>query len=123
MLLVYDISKRTSFESLDKWLNEVRDHGDEKVEVILVGNKSDLEPKRQVSKAEGQKYADEQGLCFVESSALNSSNVDMAFEKLITSIYNKMINNEFNDRLEQFNYFGSERIRQQALEQLAQEAE
>lgn len=63
------------------------------------------------------------GLCFVESSALNSSNVDMAFEKLITSIYNKMINNEFNDRLEQFNYFGSERIRQQALEQLAQEAE
>jgi len=123
VLLVYDISKRTSFESLDKWLNEVRDHGDEKVEVILVGNKSDLEPKRQVSKAEGQKYADEQGLCFVESSALNSSNVDMAFEKLITSIYNKMINNEFNDRLEQFNYFGSERIRQQALEQLAQEAE
>lgn len=100
MLLVYDISKRASFESLDKWLNEVRDHGDEKVEVILVGNKSDLEPKRQVSKAEGQKYADEQGLCFVESSALNSSNVDMAFEKLITSIYNKMINNEFNDRLE-----------------------
>ena len=40
------------------------------------------------------------GLSFVESSALNSSNVDMAFEKLITSIYNKMINNEFDDRLE-----------------------
>ena len=59
------------------------------------------------------------GLKFVESSALNSSNVDMAFEKLITSIYNKMINSDFDDRLEQFNYFGSERIRQQALEQLA----
>ena len=52
----------------------------------------------------------------MESSALNSSNVDMAFEKLITSIYNKMINSDFDDRLEQFNYFGSERIRQQALE-------
>ena len=63
------------------------------------------------------------GLSFVESSALNSSNVDTAFERLITSIYTKMINNKFNDRLEQFNYFGSERIRQQALEQLAQEAE
>ena len=59
VLLVYDISKRASFESLDKWLSEVRDHGDEKVEVILIGNKSDLENKRQVSKAEGQKYADE----------------------------------------------------------------
>lgn len=43
VLLVYDISKRTSFESLDKWLQEVRDHADEKVEIILVGNKSDLE--------------------------------------------------------------------------------
>ena len=63
------------------------------------------------------------GLSFVESSALNSSNVDTAFERLITSIYTKMINHNFNDRLEQFNYFGSERIRQQALEQLAQEAE
>ena len=51
------------------------------------------------------------GLSFVESSALNSSNVDTAFERLITSIYTKMINNKFNDRLEQFNYFGSERIR------------
>ena len=40
------------------------------------------------------------GLSFVESSALNSSNVDTAFERLITSIYTKMINNKFNDRLE-----------------------
>ena len=40
------------------------------------------------------------GLSFVESSALNSSNVDMAFEKLITSIYYKMMNKEFDDRLE-----------------------
>jgi small GTP-binding protein len=61
VLLVYDISRRTSFENLDKWLSEVRDHGDEKVEVILVGNKSDLEKTRQVSKEEAQKYADEHG--------------------------------------------------------------
>lgn len=46
VLLVYDISKRSSFENLDKWLNEVRDHADEKVEIILVGNKSDLEKQR-----------------------------------------------------------------------------
>ena len=48
----------------------MRDHGDEKIEVILVGNKSDLEPKRQVSKAEGQKYADDQG----KFSITNSNN-------------------------------------------------
>ena len=61
MLLVYDISRRSSFESIDKWLNEVRDHADEKVEIILVGNKSDLGNRRQVSQAEGQRYADDQG--------------------------------------------------------------
>lgn len=65
MLLVYDISRRTSFENLDKWLSEVRDHGDEKVEVILVGNKSDLEKTRQVSKEEAQKYADDHGKLLV----------------------------------------------------------
>ena len=42
VLLVYDISKRQSFENLDRWLKEIRDHADEKVEIILVGNKSDL---------------------------------------------------------------------------------
>ena len=49
VLLVYDISRRASFESIDKWLNEVRDDADEKVEIILVGNKSDLGNRRQVS--------------------------------------------------------------------------
>lgn len=43
VLLVYDISRRATFESISKWLQEVRDHADEKVAIILVGNKSDLE--------------------------------------------------------------------------------
>ena len=46
VLLVYDISRRSSFESLEKWLKEVREHADERIELILVGNKSDLELKR-----------------------------------------------------------------------------
>ena len=43
VLLVYDSSRRATFESIGKWLQGVRDHADEKVEIILVGNKSDLE--------------------------------------------------------------------------------
>ena len=43
VLLVYDISRRATFESISKWLQDVRDHADEKVAIILVGNKSDLE--------------------------------------------------------------------------------
>ena len=49
VLLVYDISRRDTFESIGKWLQEVRDHADEKVAIILVGNKSDLEKDRQVT--------------------------------------------------------------------------
>ena len=57
---------------------------------------------------------------FVESSALNSSNVDQAFQDLITEVYTRMQDGQFADKLEQFNYFGNDRIRQQAMEQLVQ---
>ena len=57
MLLIFDITRRASFESIEKWLNEVRDHADEKVEIILVGNKLDLEHKRQVSTEEAERFA------------------------------------------------------------------
>ncbi len=60
-MLVSDISVRESVENLERWLIELLDHADEKIKVILVGNKSDLEKKRQVPTAEGQKLADEEG--------------------------------------------------------------
>eukprot|EP00806_Schmidingerella_arcuata_P006909 Macronucleus_7307.p1 GENE.Macronucleus_7307~~Macronucleus_7307.p1 ORF type:complete len:139 (+),score=7.50 Macronucleus_7307:1-417(+) len=60
VLLVYDISRRPTFESIGKWLQEVRDHADEKVAIILVGNKSDLEDKRAVSQAEAARFAQQQ---------------------------------------------------------------
>jgi Ras-related protein Rab-11A len=60
-MLVYDISNKESFENLERWLVELRDHADEKIEVVLVGNKSDLEAQRQVTTKEGQKLADEEG--------------------------------------------------------------
>jgi len=47
------------------------------------------------------------GIMFVESSALNASNVSTAFEMLVGSIYKKLLEGQFDDRLDQFNYFGS----------------
>jgi len=55
---------------------------------------------------------------FVESSALNSSNVEQAFKDLINEVYDRMKLGQFHDKLEQFNYFGNDAIRQQAIEQL-----
>ena len=47
--LVYDVTKRDSFENISRWLYEVKNHSHDKVEIVLVGNKIDLKEKRQVS--------------------------------------------------------------------------
>lgn len=57
MLLVYDITKKGSFESLEKWLAEVQNHADPKTQIILIGNKTDLAAKRQVTQKEGESFA------------------------------------------------------------------
>jgi len=46
VLLVYDITRENSFRNLERWLKEVREHADQKVQIILVGNKSDLQGNR-----------------------------------------------------------------------------
>ena len=55
---------------------------------------------------------------FLESSALNASNVNTAFEKLVSSIYKALQNNEFDDRLDQFNYFSSQKLKQKVLSEM-----
>ncbi|KAE8670530.1 Ras-related protein RABA5a [Hibiscus syriacus] len=87
-LLVYDISRRQTFESIGRWLNELQSHSDMNVVTILVGNKSDLRDARVVSTAEGKALAEAQGLFFMETSALDSYNVVAAFQTVVKEIYN-----------------------------------
>jgi len=86
-LLVYDISRRQTFDSVGRWLNELHTHSDMNVVTILVGNKTDLKHAREVSTAEGQALAEAQGLFFMETSALDSSNVAAAFQTVVKEIY------------------------------------
>lgn len=65
-------------------------HSDTTVARILVGNKSDLESTREVSVEEGQNLAETEGLFFIETSALDSTNVQTAFEIVIREIYNNV---------------------------------
>ncbi|XP_031118708.1 ras-related protein RABA5a-like [Ipomoea triloba] len=87
-LLVYDISRRPTFESIGRWLNELQTHSDMNVVTILVGNKSDLKDAREVTTAEGKALAEAEGLFFIETSALESSNVASAFQTVVREIYN-----------------------------------
>lgn len=70
IILVYDITRRETFENINLWLNEVRVYvGLEKVKLALIGNKLDQSAKREVSPEEGQLLADRHGMSFYEFSA------------------------------------------------------
>ncbi|WJX54478.1 Ras-related protein RABA6a [Trifolium repens] len=85
-LLVYDITRRSSYESVGRWLVELREFGGEDMVVILVGNKCDLGESREVEEEEGKEFAEREGLCFMETSALKNLNVEQVFLQMITKI-------------------------------------
>lgn len=89
-LIVYDITRRTSFDSVKRWLDELGTHCDTAIARMLVGNKCDLDSIREVSRDEGKSLAEEESLFFMETSALDSTNVEAAFEVVIREIYNNM---------------------------------
>ncbi|GAA5804749.1 GTP-binding protein ypt3 [Helicostylum pulchrum] len=90
-LLVYDITKRESFATISRWLNELKINEAHPDSIImLIGNKSDLDSKRKVSQQEAMDYAESNGLMFMETSALESINVEKAFESLIVNIFDKI---------------------------------
>ncbi|KAK7373541.1 hypothetical protein VNO80_06955 [Phaseolus coccineus] len=95
-LIVYDISRRGTFDSSKRWLEELTTQNDSTVARMLVGNKSDLENIREVSTEEGKSLAEEEGLFFMETSALDSTNVQTAFEIVIREIYNNISRKTLN---------------------------
>lgn len=92
-LLVYDICKDSSFQNLEKWFKELREHADPQIVVMLIGNKTDLKHLRTIKTEEGAKYAQLQKIAFIETSAFDSSNIDMAFERILNEIYQITIRN------------------------------
>lgn len=86
-MLVYDITKRQSFDHMARWLEELRGHADKNIVIMLVGNKSDLESDRDVSTEDAKEFAQRENLCFMETSALEATNVEQAFLTVLTEIY------------------------------------
>lgn len=100
-LLVYDISKHQTYENVQRWLKELRDHADANIVIMLVGNKSDLRHLRAVPTEEAKQFASkylganiyisfslitsgDNCLSFIETSALDASNVELAFQNILT---------------------------------------
>ncbi|KAG5856558.1 ras-related protein Rab-25-like [Anguilla rostrata] len=89
-LLVYDIAKQLTYESVEGWLKELYDHADPNIVVMLVGNKSDLTSLRSVPVTEAKEFAEKKSLLFMETSALESTNVEAAFNSVLAEIHKRV---------------------------------
>ena len=87
-VIVYDITRKATFEKVGTWLKELRDYTNQQdIVVMLVGNKADLGNLRVVSTHEGKAFSEREGLLFMETSALDAQNVNKAFTEVLTRIY------------------------------------
>ena len=93
-LLLYDISASLTFNSLSRWLQELRENADSNIVVMLVGNKCDLQELRAVSTDEGIGFSKSENLLFIETSARDATNVQEAFTTLITEIVHRLSKND-----------------------------
>ena len=96
-LVVYDVTKIESFNNVDKWISDLRNNTDEKLVIMLIGNKIDLDKERTVKTEEGQEKSNENELAYIETSALDSRNVEKAFESIVTKIHKTYINDNIKD--------------------------
>ncbi|KAF2575681.1 hypothetical protein F2Q70_00000634 [Brassica cretica] len=87
-MLVYDITRRQTFDHIPRWLEELRAHADKNIVIILIGNKSDLEDQRAIPTEDAKEFAEKEGLFFLETSAFNATNVESAFSTVLNEIFN-----------------------------------
>ncbi|KAG2677775.1 hypothetical protein I3760_12G112300 [Carya illinoinensis] len=85
--LVYDATRHLTFENVERWLKELRDHTDSNIVIMLVGNKADLRHLRAVSAEDATAFAERERTFFMETSALESLNVENAFTQVLTQTY------------------------------------
>ena len=93
-LIVYDITTKSSFENIDKWLGEIRDKTSDDIKLMIIGNKTDLKEFREVSNEDALNKAKLLGIPLMETSALDATNVKEAFDDLLKEIYKDMRKNK-----------------------------
>ncbi|GLT71874.1 hypothetical protein SLA2020_438610 [Shorea laevis] len=79
--------KHVTFENVERWLKELRDHTDSNIVIMLVGTKADLRHLRAVSTEDATSFAERESTFFMETSALESLNVENAFTEVLSQIY------------------------------------
>jgi Ras-related protein Rab-5C len=81
-VVVYDITQAASLEKARNWIRELQRQADPSIVIALCGNKLDLAARRQVTQEEAQKYAEEEGLMWAETSAKSGEGVADIFTRI-----------------------------------------
>jgi len=93
VLLIYDITKRDTFEKLEFWLEDLKENSDNlnNLFIYLIGNKNDLEERREVDFEEANKFAKEKNIPYIEVSAKTGNNIKKLFDEMIKGTLTKII--------------------------------
>ena len=97
-IIVYDITDKNSFESVEQWVKDCKTYGNKNIHIVLVGNKTDFANERKVSTEEGQNLANEFNMDFLETSAKTGENIENIFQKIC-----KIVNNNIDEGKYDFN--------------------
>ena len=96
VLLIYDITKRDTFKKLEFWIEDLKENADniDNLFIYLIGNKNDMEEKREVSFEEATNFAKDKKLPYIEVSAKTGNNIKKLFDEVIKGAMTKMLTNE-----------------------------
>ena len=97
-IIVYDITDPDSFKTLEQWYQDCQSYGPKNINMVLVGNKNDLEEKRKISINEGMDFAEKYNIVFFETSAKDGTNIDNVFKEIC-----KIINKNIDEGLYDYN--------------------
>ena len=94
IILVYDVTNKSSFDNLKNWIKEIKNESSKNTPIFIIGNKTDDIENRIITTEQGKKFVEENGLILCECSAKNGVNINFIFGQLITKIYQNFMSNE-----------------------------
>ena len=94
--IVYDITSRNSFNSVQSWIDDCTKQTPRNILLLLIGNKNDLNDKREVQYEEGEEFAKKKNMIFLETSAKTGNNIDKIFEKSVKKIDQNILDNKYD---------------------------
>ncbi|XP_072339052.1 ras-related protein Rab-37-like isoform X3 [Scyliorhinus torazame] len=109
LLLLYDITSKSSFDNTRAWLTEVHEYAQQDVVIMLLGNKADITSERAIKREEGEKLAREYGVPFIETSAKTGINVELAFLAVAKELKHRSANQPNELKFQIHEYIESQR--------------